>query len=43
MKKLQEELDSMCTDEFTFENIDKLRQMDVFIKEVLRMWPIVNK
>ena len=42
MKKLQEEIDNNCESEFTYENIENLEYLDIFIKEVLRMYPIAN-
>ena len=43
MEKLQNEIDANCAESFTYENIANLEYLDLFLKEVLRMYPIANK
>jgi cytochrome P450 len=43
MEKLQNEIDANCAESFTYENISNLEYLDLFLKEVLRMYPIANK
>ena len=43
LKKLQEEIDSNLDQEnVNYENIQSLEYLDMFIKEVLRMYPVAT-
>jgi len=43
MKKLQEEIDNNCESEFTYENIENLEYLDMFLKGKIPTYFLASK